>query len=143
MRHRLFHAALLWLAGCSPIEDRQRVELMDRIEHLIQLPVGAYPLNSYARAYKFSSQDQVRAFYFLPDLKYDQWFCDGAKRGGRTNGQVALACPPPEGMKADERRWFGDDVYLPDVCDGGCGFIDVEYNLKSGAVVSVRCHGHA
>jgi len=143
MRQRLFLAALLWLSGCAQTEEHQRAELIGKIEQSIHLPVGAYPLSAYARVYKFSSQDRVTAFYFVPDVKHDQWFCDGAKKGGRTNGQVALACPPPKGMKADERRWFGDDVYLPDVCDGGCGYIDVEYNVKSGSVISAKCHGRA
>lgn len=116
---------------------------MDAIERDIRLPPGARPLKEFARTYKFASPSRVVAFYFIPSKQHDEWFCQMAKKGGPTNGQIVLGCPSPDGLRAGERRWLGDDVSLPDVCDGGCGYIDVEYDLKSKAVTSAHCHGEA
>lgn len=137
----LVFSALLCIAGCTPPEERQQVELMDAIEKAIRLPPDAGTLARFARVYKFASSDRVIGFYFVPDDEPDEQFCQDTKMGGRTNGQIALACPPPEGMTADERRWFANDVHLPRVSDGGCYYIDVEYDLKRNVVTSARCHG--
>lgn len=141
MKSILILASAIFTAACTSPETQRRTELMNEIENEVKLPPGSGIIDGFARAYKFASSDRVVAFYFVPDGGHDRWFCEGAKKGGRTNGQIALACPPPEGMKAGERRWFGDDVYLPDVCDGGCNYIDVEYDVGSRKVISARCHG--
>lgn len=116
---------------------------MDTIEQGIKLPIGAEQLPRYARAYKFTSPDRVSAFYFIPDDSFDGEFCTVARSGGRTNGQIALLCPPPDGMEPGERRWFRDDVDLPDVLDGGCSYITVEYDVQRKAITSASCNGEA
>ena len=136
-------AAILLIAGCTPAEQPQQAEIMDAIELDVQVPSGAPPLNRFARTYKYASSARVVAFYFVPDDKPDERFCSRIKEGGPQNGQVLLGCPPPEGMKAGERRWLNDDVSLPDVNDGGCNYIDVEYDLKSKSVIRADCHGEA
>ena len=136
-------AAMLLIAGCSMPEQRQHTESMDAIENNVQIPSGAGPIIKFARTYKYASSTRVVAFYFVPDDKPDEAFCKGAKEGGPTNGQILLGCPPPDGMKAGERRWVSDDVFLPDVNDGGCNYIDVEYDLKSKSVTYANCHGEA
>jgi len=136
MKRFLILAAALSMAACSSPEARRQADLMNKIEKEVRLPPGAEAIDSFARAYKFESPDRVVAFYFFPVDQPDQWFCDGAKKGGRTNGQIALACPPPDGMKAGERRWFGDDVSLPDRSDGGC---DIEYDVGSNTITFATC----
>ena len=116
---------------------------MNAIERSIQLPSGAKSLNQYARIYKHASSTLVAAFYFIPDDEHDEWFCKGTKEGGPTNGQTLLACPPPDGMRAGERRWLGEKVFLPKVSDGGCYYIDLQYDLKSGTVTHAQCQGEA
>lgn len=142
MRHRLSHAVLLWLAGCTPAADRQKVEIMNRIEHMIQLPVGASSLQSYARAYQFSSRTMVRATYFPAEEPFGYAFCDRIKgMGPEMSGDAAAVCPPPLGMRAGERRWFDDHVFLPGDCDGGCTQVNVEYDMTTGRITLVRCNG--
>jgi hypothetical protein len=142
MRLRFVLAAAFLMAACSSPEKRQQAELMDQIEQKVLLPREAGKIERFARAYKFGSADRVEAFYFVPDGQHDPWFCEGAKKGGRTNGQVALACPSPDGLEAGERRWFGNDVHLPAANDGGCDFIEVVYDIRSRTVASAKCNGH-
>lgn len=142
MRHRLFLAAFLWLAGCISTGDRQKVEIMNRIEHMIQLPAGANPLQSYARVYQFSSRSEVRATYFRAAAPSDYAYCDRIIRmGPRSSGDAAAVCPPPIGMRAGERRWFDDHVFLPSVCDGGCIQVNIEYDVSTGRITLARCNG--
>jgi hypothetical protein len=136
-------SAALFVVACASPEERRRAEIMNAIEKEIQLPQGAGEMTRYARTYKFASPDRVIGFYFVPDKDYDDWFCQGAKKGGATNGQIALACPPPDGIAAGERRWFDADVHMPAVSDGGCNYVDVEYDMKTNRVTSARCHGTA
>ena len=141
MKSCLILPLILCVAGCASPEERRQTDLMDRIEKQVQLPSGAGEITRFARAYKFSSQDHVIALYFVPNARPDQAFCDGARGGGPTNGQIALACPPPEGMKAGDRRWFGNDVYLPAVFDGGCNYLDIGYDVRKRSITIGRCHG--
>lgn len=141
-RHFILLSALL-AAGCGSAEQRRHAKLMDAVEQSLKLPNGAEQLPLYARAYKFASPSRVVASYFIPDGSFDGGFCAEAKSGGRTNGQIALLCPPPDGMKAGERRWFADDVYLPDILDGGCSYIAIEYDVHRKAIISANCNGEA
>jgi hypothetical protein len=141
MKSYLLLVAAFSMAACSSVEERQQVGLMNTIESKVRFPPNAGKIERFARVYKFGSPGHVEAFYFVPDGQHDQWFCEEAKSGGRTNGQVVLACPPPVGMKAGERRWFGEDVYLPNVNDGGCDFINVIYEISSQTVASATCNG--
>lgn len=143
MKFHLSLAATFMIAGCTSPEQPRHTEIMDAIEHDIQMPSGARPLNQFSRTYKYASSTRVVAFYFVPDEKPDERFCKATKDSGPNNGQVLLGCPPPEGMKAGERRWLNDDVSLPDVNDGGCNYIDVEYDLKSMSLTRADCHGEA
>lgn len=116
---------------------------MDEIERSIVLPQGAQPLSTYARTYKFVAPGRVEGFYFTPEDRLDGDFCAGTKAGGRTNGQVLLACNPPWGLGRGQRRWVDDDVHLPAVSDGGCYFISIEYDLRNGSPPAARCNGEA
>ncbi|MBB5716438.1 hypothetical protein [Sphingomonas aerophila] len=141
MKLYLILAAFLATTACDPPEARRQAELMNTIERKITLPPGAGAVERFARAYKFASPDRVEALYFIPEEEPDRMFCEGTKRYGHKNGQIALACPPPDGMKAGERRWFADDVILPFVSDGACAYIDVEYQVGSKTVPKASCHG--
>lgn len=115
---------------------------MNRIEHMIQLPVGAGSLQSYARAYHFSSRRKVRATYFRAAERSDYAYCGRILRmGPRLSGDAAAVCPPPIGMRAGERRWFDDHVFLPGVCDGGCIQVNIEYDVSTGRITLAQCNG--
>lgn len=139
MARLLFAVLLLCVGGCSPHVRSEQTVIMDMIERQISLPKGARPLKTYARAYAPSSNERVSALYFRPDASLSS--CAGAKAGGPTNGQIALLCPPPDGFKAGERRWLTNSRLLPSVSDGGCAFIDVEFDIPSTKIISAQCHG--
>jgi len=143
MKPYLPFSAILLIVGCTSPEQRRQTEIMDAIEHDVQIPFDARPLTQFARTYKYASSTRVVAFYFIPHDEPDEWFCKGAKEGGPTNGQVLLGCRPPDGMKAGERRWLSDDVCLPYVNDGGCNYVDIEYDLRSQSVIRADCNGEA
>ncbi|WP_179042531.1 hypothetical protein [Sphingobium lactosutens] len=143
MKPYLALPAMLLTVSCTSSEQRRHLEIMDAIEHAVQIPSGAGPMSQFARTYKYASPTRVVAFYFIPDETTDELFCEGAKEGGPKNGQVLLGCPPPDGMKAGERRWLNNDVFLPDINDGGCNYIDIEYDLKSKLFIRAECHGEA
>lgn len=130
---------LLSLSGCSPHVSPEQNAIMDTIERQISLPQGSSPLGSYARVYAPSSEDRVSAVYFRPNASFPS--CSEARAGGPTNGQVALLCPPPDGIKAGERRWLTNSELFPVVCDAGCSFVDVEFDVRSKKVISARCQG--
>ena len=132
-------ALLLAAEGCTPHIRPEQTAIMDLVERQITLPRGAKPLTAYARAYAETSKDRVSALYFCPDAEFSS--CRGAKAGGPSNGQIVLLCPPPEGMQAGERRWLDNSQSLPSVSDGGCAYVDVEFNIPAKKVVLAQCHG--
>jgi hypothetical protein len=143
MNRCLILLSVFIVIGCAPAEQSQRDELMKVIEQRVELPSGSAPLTRYARAYKFAEPERVTAVYFLPDNSFIEESCQSAKSSGRTNGQIVLFCPPPDGMRADESRWFENDVHLPDQMDGGCSFIVIEYSIALKTIISANCNGHA
>ena len=117
---------------------------MDTVERQVRLPTGAVALERYARAYAFGPNDRVAAYYFLPDERRDVSDCRGAQAGGALNaGQIALICPPPIGMEPGERRWCATERHLPVVYDGGCSYIEVEFDMRRDSIVRVECNGSA
>ncbi|MEO5493350.1 MAG: hypothetical protein ABIR08_04905 [Sphingomonas sp.] len=134
--------AVLCTAGSAPPKQPLHTALMIKIESKMRLPAGSGTIDRFARAYKFASPTRVIALYFVPDDGKGKSFCSEAKKGG-SKGEIALFCPPPDGMKVGERRWFSDNASLPVVFDGGCSYVDVEYDLKAETVIFSKCHGVA
>lgn len=60
-----------------------------------------------------------------------------------TTDKFYSAARPPDGMKQGERRWVTNDGALPQVSDGGCDYIDVEFDLVTATVTRLACHGEA
>jgi hypothetical protein len=143
MRALISFALALAVAACSPTKVSQSDQVMNDIEAKIRLPKGAYPLQKYARAYSLPSNGKVFAIYFRPFPDPISTSCDEAQRHKDNEGQVALTCSPPVGMKEDERRWFRNQNALPNANDGGCDFIDVEFDVKARSVEHAECHGQA
>lgn len=114
---------------------------MDDIERKVKVPPEAGNLDHFARTYAFVSPDRVWGFYFVPQNNYDSTGCkDARKYEPMYTGGIALFCPPPDGMAAGERRWFSKDDQ-PDVTDGGCDYMYVDYDVKSETIIRSRCHG--
>ncbi|WP_313808281.1 hypothetical protein [Sphingobium sp.] len=140
MRWYIFIAAALGLAGCNEYSRESRV--ISAIERQIQLPTDAYPLRAYSRVYAYAPDNKVVAIYLLPS-KPDQRLCEEEKEIERKeNGEGASQfCLPPKGLIAGEQRWIKDYQMLPGAHDGGCKFIDVQYDLNSKNFLQVACHG--
>ena len=98
VKFAIIMAVAMCIGGCSSLDERKHVEIMDDIESKVQLPPRAQPLKYYARAYKYASSTRVAAVYFRPFDDEDLWFCESAKSYGADNGQILLGCPPPHGM---------------------------------------------
>ena len=135
-------AALALVAACTSAEQGQQNEIMEAIEREIQLPAEAAALDRYARAYKRASPTRIVAFYFIRYGKPNSFSCTAASENGPSNGQILMRCPPPDGMAAGERRWLDDAMSLPGADDGGCDYVDVEYDLDTKSFVRVSCHGN-
>lgn len=112
---------------------------MKMIERQVSLPKGASLLKTYARAYAPSSKDRVSALYFRPEASF--FSCAEAKIIGPTNGKIAILCPPPDGIKAGEQHWLTNTRLLPSLSDGGCAYIDLEFDVPSKKVIPAQCHG--
>lgn len=119
--------ALLVLSGCSSAAVSQsdyaakkratvpaasHAALMDEIESRVVLPKRALPLADYQRFYALGEPGKVRGVY----------------RASSTN--------------AGERHWYDDAKQLPEIMDGGCGVLELDYDLTTKRV-DVWCHGSA
>ena len=91
MKPYLALSTMFLTAACTSPEQRRHVEIMDAIEHAVQIPPEAEPLSQFARTYKYASSTRVAAFYFIPANKTDEWFCKGAKEGGPKTGKYYWA----------------------------------------------------
>jgi hypothetical protein len=135
---RLAYATLL-LCGCQQPSREER--LMNRIEAKIQLPHGAGNLASYAKTYAYLPADGlVTGEYFVPHDGEQPPSCEDIERAERQGVEVWAACPLREGPRSGQRRWFKDYRNLPYADEGGCTWVDVEYNFKTDHLLA-QCHG--
>jgi len=110
----------LLLLGCTqaqpaapaPSPEEEQARIMDRIEALVRLPEGARPLAEYGRHYAWQSR----------------W--DGARK------VVAIYV---EG-ESPGRRWVAENR-LPLVMDGGCGIVNLSFDVATGRIEGVSCNG--
>lgn len=125
---------------------------MTAIERAIQLPKGAKPLNAYGRNYAFSGTNKVIATYLIPFPPVDMSEgCDvmlengdsrpctkkEIKESAKSDSRDIVAQTP-----AGQRRWYNDPRSLPEISDGGCAQVSVEYEIATHHIVSVRCNGY-
>lgn len=136
VRRTLTLSLFLALAGCGAAHSPEQA-LISEIELKVRLPFGALPLKSYARAYAYGPNRTVRGVYFKPLDPVPGCLELTAKEP--QGGQRALLCPPPQGMSANERRWFSNYELLPDFTDGGCARIQITYHRDAQVLDSVQC----
>lgn len=129
------------LAGCG--EHSRETKVISAIEREIRLPVGTQPIHAYSRVYAYAPENKVVAIYLIPSNP-DQRLCDEEKEIERKEKSEGASrfCPPPEGLIAGEKRWIEDYKMLPGAHDGGCDYIDVQYDLNSKNFLQVACHGN-
>lgn len=84
------------------------------VEKAMVLPAGARPLADYGRYYAGKAAGNKHTII----------------------GVLMLHAPTP-GIT------FSDPAHLPNVFDGGCGVIDVEYEVEARLVTRLSCHGVA
>ncbi|MEC3950719.1 hypothetical protein [Sphingobium sp. HWE2-09] len=130
----------LGLAGCG--EQNQETKVISTIEREVRLPSGSHPLKAYSRVYAYAPDNRVMAIYLLPEHPNPK-LCEEEKeieRKEKSRGGSRF-CPPPYGLVAGEQRWIENYRMLPGANDGGCDYIDVEYDLTSKKFLQVACHG--
>ena len=105
--------ALLLMAACSSEGERRQATLMNEIEALVKLPNGAAPLQEYSRYYTYGRDDEVIGIY-----------------AGRYLAKNA------------ERKWVRDSRSLPVIMDGGCGVVNISFDIRSKKA-EAWCNGDA
>ena len=105
------------LQGCVDARGAWRPDqhILTRLESSIKLPADAKPLTSYARYYAGASERGRRVVRGVLVQRSD-------KKPG-----VSVVAPSD----------------LPEIYDGGCGVIDLAYDVASEQIVSLECHGSA
>jgi hypothetical protein len=110
----------LLLLGCTqaqpaapaPSPAEEQAPIMDRIEALVRLPEGARPLAAYGRYYAWQSrQDGVR--------------------------KVVAVYVSEENPR---RHWVAENG-LPLVMDGGCGIVNLSFDVAADRIEGVGCNG--
>lgn len=110
----------LLLLGCAqaqpavpaPSPAEEQARIMDRIETLVRLPEGARPLAAYGRYYAWQSrQDGVR--------------------------KVVAVYVSEENPR---RHWMAENQ-LPLVMDGGCGVVNLSFDVAADRFGGVSCNG--
>ncbi|WP_294329257.1 hypothetical protein [uncultured Sphingomonas sp.] len=129
-----------------------RDSVMAEIERVLVLPKGAKPLAAYGRNYALSAQGTVIGTFLLPlpapayegcevllaDLSSRP--CTKAEIADAAAGHAhALSAQAPAGS----RRWFDHREALPQIFDGGCSQINVEYDIAKHRILRATCNGVA
>lgn len=126
---------VLLMTACSTADERKQAALMDRIERDVRLPTGAHPLSDYARYYAFENGG-VHAVYIM---SWDSTPLPGDacvnSRSHDYNCQILL-----DPLKAGERRWLAESRDLPIETEGGCGVVELHFEVDKGRVTNVACH---
>ena len=141
---------LTLLLTTAPQQDREN-RLMDEIERTVALPTGAGPLSAYGRYYAYEGRGKVLAIYLVPEPSVGN-SCEifTIHRGSRPCNRREIqemkrrhARAAGLRVPAGKRRWYGDSRDLPQIADGGCMQITIEYDVASKRVLGVACNGIA
>lgn len=143
--YRLLFVAFLAIQGCSHMPNSKAEELFDEIEGQVQMPEKARSLADYARYYAPDQGGKVRGVYLLPFPELPAGSDQGCAEMTDNFELKDVPCPPtpaqPEALKAGQRRWVNNQRDLPLINDGGCGVIEVLFDLKTRKVQEVTCNG--
>ena len=88
---------------------------MEQVERVVKLPSGAGPLSHYKRFYAYGNDGDVLGLFLGGDFVSDS---------------------------AAKRQWVEDYKSFPLVSDGGCGVVNLRFNLKTSKSES-WCNGVA
>ncbi|MES2058194.1 MAG: hypothetical protein V4564_19820 [Pseudomonadota bacterium] len=134
-------ALLVPVQGSMGLSARERVRLMDAIDTTVRLPIGARPLQQYARFYSVRPDGKI-AVLFDADTKTKRpkgYRCSLLMPDGSFK---KVQCPPDTRPEANERHWVKPSE-MPLIFDGGCGVIDMLYDPRTAKVEQIACHGEA
>lgn len=114
---------------------------MDRVEPRVRLPAGAWPLKKYARYYAFDGQGGVSAVYFVhadQEVREAKAFC--------SRGDVKdFPCgPSPHSLRMvrnGQRAWLDSPEQFPAMSGGGCGEVDIHYQVQADRFDRLECNG--
>ena len=120
MRVLLASLIAILIVACSKNAEAPHKSTMDTVERQVQLPIGAAPLDEYARYYAVDGNEIVAIYISLVDP---------------TN--------PYYNLQRGQRRWLADHRKLPLINDGGCSVISFRYNPTTGKTDIPLCNGDA
>lgn len=143
--------------ACSFQPQSENNRLMDEIERQVRLPVGASPLQQYARHYALDTQGRegagrgkVVGYYLLPFPDLPKSPDVGCSEMVNRNGQesaLEVTCPPDlqiqEEVAAGTRRWHKSVADLPYINDGECMMVTIIYDPLQKKVERTLCNGEA
>ena len=139
---------VLLAAADAPGDARQR--LMNKIEASVRLPKGARSLNGYARYYAYRTPDKVLAVYVIPSPPPDNRGCAVVMKdmGSRPCTQAEIkemidsfAERAARQLPAGKRRWLRSPHDMPNLSDGGCRQVTIEYSIAANRFLVVQCNG--
>ncbi len=109
----LFLAAAPGAAPVPPGDD----EIAAQVESAVLARHRDIPLQRYARFYAHLPDGRVRAVYVFSNEGY-----------------------PSTAGTPGEREWV-DVARLPEIADGGCTVLNLEYDVRAGRLRSLDCNG--
>lgn len=141
--------ALATASGCARAPAREEA-LMDEIELAVVLPNGARPLSSYGRSYAFLGPNLVAATYLIPPAPDADEGCEMVFGGVRSRPCTKLEVEEVAAKTAREaaglpragtRHWRRRPDELPNMLDGGCNQVSLEFDATAHRFLLVTCNG--
>lgn len=109
---------------------------MDEIESSIILPVGALPMQRYARYYtEYSGSIHGAYTTKIEEQRPVDYGCEEAKLDGNSK---PVACPSVADLQPGNRRWVKFEDY-PAVAGRDCTAVQIEFDPKTKTFVYLQC----
>ncbi len=127
------------VVGCDENKHDETAEtsaIMDVIENEVSIPSSGRTLDEYVRYYSFTANGEVSVVYITPINVSESVICD--------DEEVISICTP-EGRRisfaeAGTRMWLNDFDLIPGMDDGGCNYIQFEFDPATSNILNFRCN---
>ena len=120
-----------------------RNEIAQLIERTVPLPKRARALEDYARRY-VRDGNTIYGQFLVP-LDTSGWTEDDCVTGAGEPCEKGwldrLRTQPQNEQAAGTSRWYESRKAFPQIMDGGCAVVWLEYSLEAERFLSVTCNG--
>lgn len=115
------------------------------------MPKGAQPIAAYGRNYALTDRGTIIARYIIPSQAPNMiQRCAKIAGGNHPCSKTELAAFKAKydriltnDTSAGFRRWFAKPGELPNIFDGGCRQVNVEYDPVVHRLLMATCNGYA